>query len=162
HEYRAHALPRGTLREAALSRGVVPEPGGHRVWHVARYEHGSGAAVLDHGEDAGAARRAGGAVLDGHAAARAGFAVLDHHPAGAGAGARGRASEPRCGTARTPWPWGPPWPLAPTALATMAASRRAAAARRTLLPRDLGLLGQTIPHGLPVGQMETDGLCLVL
>src|SRR5215831_4280341 len=83
HEHGAHALPRGILCEVALSRGVVPEPGSHRVWHVAGHEHGARAAVLDHGEDAARARRAGGAVLDGHAAAAARLAVLGHHRASA-------------------------------------------------------------------------------
>src|SRR5215813_11389142 len=73
-----------------------------------------------------------------------------------------RTSWPRCSNSRTTLTWRPLWPLAPTAPARTAASRRAVAARRTPLPRDLGLLGQAIPHRLPLGQMETDGLRLVL
>src|SRR5215813_13684600 len=73
-----------------------------------------------------------------------------------------RASWPCCSNSRTTLTWRPLWPLAPTGPATMAARSRAAAARRTLLPRNLGLLRQAIPHGLPLGQMETDGLRLLL
>src|SRR5215475_3612891 len=73
-----------------------------------------------------------------------------------------RASWSCCSNSRTTLTWRPLWPLAPTGPATMAARSRAAAARRTFLPRNLGLLRQAIPHGLPLGQMETDGLRLLL
>src|SRR5215831_18810544 len=72
-----------------------------------------------------------------------------------------RASWPRCSNSRTTLTWRPLWPLAPTAWATMAASREPPR-RDAPLPRYLGLLRQTIPHGLPLGQMETDGLRLLL
>src|SRR5215475_9636617 len=73
-----------------------------------------------------------------------------------------RTSWPCCSNSRTTLTWRPVWPFAPTAPARRTGSRTAATARRMPLPRDLRLLGQAVPHRLPLWEVQTHGLRLLL
>src|SRR5215470_1500412 len=73
-----------------------------------------------------------------------------------------RTSWPCCSNSRTTFTWRPVWPLAPTAPARSAGRSTTVAARRTPLPRDLRLIGEAIPHWLPLGKMQAHGFRLLL